>query len=211
MGCSIGGRIVLDLAAGHADAVRGVIGLQSSAFVAPLLRLPNGCTTPMPMAGRSAPRVVSGLIAPTAPEADRWETLWHYMQGGPGVFRGDLHFYKGEGDLRPKLARHRHEALPGRAAVGRIRLFLPRRRTRCATAAAIPGAEAVIMKGLGHFPMSEDYAALRIHLLPALVRFAACRNPVAPWGLLYAAQGAKRPRPCSRGPIRPVRFKEKRR
>ena len=35
MGCSIGGRIVLDLAAGHADAVRGVIGLQSSAFVAP--------------------------------------------------------------------------------------------------------------------------------------------------------------------------------
>ncbi len=29
------------------------------------------------------------------------------------------------------------------------------------------------MKGLGHFPMSEDYAALRIHLLPALDRFAA--------------------------------------
>lgn len=31
-----------------------------------------------------------------------------------------------------------------------------------ATAAAIPGAEAVIMKGLGYFPMSEDYAALRV-------------------------------------------------
>ena len=43
--------------------------------------------------------------------------------------------------------------------------------TTLATAAAIPGAEAVIMKGLGHFPMSEDYAALRVHLLPALARF----------------------------------------
>jgi hypothetical protein len=32
MGCSIGGRIVLDLAAEHAAALRGVIGLQGSAF-----------------------------------------------------------------------------------------------------------------------------------------------------------------------------------
>jgi pimeloyl-ACP methyl ester carboxylesterase len=41
-----------------------------------------------------------------------------------------------------------------------------------ATAAAIPGAKVQIMKGLGHFPMSEDYAALRPYLLPVLAEFA---------------------------------------
>ena len=48
--------------------------------------------------------MVSGLIAPTAPEADRWETIWHYMQGGPGVFKGDLHFYTADGDVRGRVA-----------------------------------------------------------------------------------------------------------
>ena len=37
-----------------------------------------------------------------------------------------------------------------------------------ATAAAIPGARAVIMKGLGHFPMSEDFSSLRPYLVPVL-------------------------------------------
>ena len=47
--------------------------------------------------------VVSGLVAPTAPDEGRWETLWHYMQSGPGVFKGDLHFYMIDGDIRGKV------------------------------------------------------------------------------------------------------------
>ena len=39
----------------------------------------------------------------TAPEAERWETLWHYMQSGPGVFKGDLYFYKVDGDIRDRV------------------------------------------------------------------------------------------------------------
>ena len=115
--------------------------------------------------------VVSGLIAPSAPDRDRWETLWHYMQGGPGVFRGDLHFYKGEGDLRPRLARIDTGRCPVVLLTGEYD-YSCRPEDTLATAAAIPGAQAVIMKGLGHFPMSEDYAALRAYLLPALDRFA---------------------------------------
>ena len=42
-----------------------------------------------------------------------------------------------------------------------------------ATAAAIPGATATIMPGLGHFPMSENYPALKPHLLPVLEAMAA--------------------------------------
>ena len=44
-----------------------------------------------------------GLVGPAAPLEHRWETLWHYMQSGPGVFKGDLHFYSIDGDISPKL------------------------------------------------------------------------------------------------------------
>ena len=33
--------------------------------------------------------MVSGMMAPQSPEETRWETLWQYMQSGPGVFKGD--------------------------------------------------------------------------------------------------------------------------
>src|SRR3546814_2133142 len=36
------------------------------------------------------------------------------------------------------------------------------------TAKAIPGARVTIMKGLGHFPMSEDPARFRDYILPVL-------------------------------------------
>ena len=53
--------------------------------------------------GEVSAGVVSGLVAPTAPDNHRWETLWHYLQSGPGVFKGDLHFYKVDGDIRDKV------------------------------------------------------------------------------------------------------------
>nr|WP_314073919.1 alpha/beta hydrolase [uncultured Roseococcus sp.] len=171
MGCSIGGRIVLDLAARHAGELRGVIGLQGSAFVHPYYDT-TMLHHPQVHGGEVCAAAVSGLIAPTAPEADRHETLWHYMQGGPGVFRGDLHFYKEEGDLRPLLARIDTANFPVHLLTGEHD-YSCRPEDTLATAAAIPGAVATIMEGLGHFPMSEDYAALRPHLLPVLEAFAS--------------------------------------
>ena len=169
MGCSIGGRIVLDLAAEHADDLRGVIGLQSAAFLSPYYDT-SWLHHPYVHGGEVCGGIVSGLIGPHAPEASRWETLWHYMQGGPGVFRGDLHFYKGEGDLRPKLARIDTKRCPVHMLTGNYDYSCKPEDTE-ATAAAIPGAKVQIMKGLGHFPMSEDYAALRPYLLPVLAEF----------------------------------------
>jgi pimeloyl-ACP methyl ester carboxylesterase len=169
MGCSIGGRIVLDLAAEHANELRGVIGLQSAAFLSPYYDT-SWLHHPHVHGGEVCGGIVSGLIGPHAPDASRWETLWHYMQGGPGVFRGDLHFYKGEGDLRPKLARIDTKRCPVHMLTGNYDYSCKPEDTE-ATAAAIPGAQVQIMKGLGHFPMSEDYAALRPHLLPVLAEF----------------------------------------
>src|SRR5262245_40250403 len=91
MGCSIGGRIVLHLAHEHPERFRALIGLESAAHVAPYYDV-GWLHRPDVHGGEVCAGVVSGLIAPTAPAAERWETLWHYMQGGPGVFKGDLYF-----------------------------------------------------------------------------------------------------------------------
>ena len=170
MGCSIGGRIVLDLAAEHPESVRGVIGLQGSAFTGSYYDL-SVLHHARIHGGEVCGAMVSGLVGPSAPEAGKWETLWHYMQGGPGVFRGDLHFYAEEGDLRGKLARIDTARCPVALLCGEFDYSCRPEDTR-ATAAAIPGATAVIMPGLGHFPMSENFAGLRPHLLPVLEAMA---------------------------------------
>ena len=41
------------------------------------------------------------------------------------------------------------------------------------TAGAIPGAQLTVMKGLGHFPMSEDPAPFRAYLRPVLEQIRA--------------------------------------
>ncbi len=41
------------------------------------------------------------------------------------------------------------------------------------SAARIPGAEAIIMEDMGHFPMSENPARFREYLLPVLDRIAS--------------------------------------
>lgn len=171
VGCSIGGRIVLDLAAEHGEELRGVVGLQSGAFLSPYYDI-GYLHHPRVHGGEVCANLVSGLVAPGSPEAGRWETLWHYMQGGPGVFKGDLHFYKTDGDLRPKLARIDTRVCPVTLLTGEYDYSCTAEDT-LATAAAIPGAAARVMPGLGHFPMSEDYATLRQHLLPALDAMAA--------------------------------------
>jgi pimeloyl-ACP methyl ester carboxylesterase len=166
MGCSIGGRIVLDLAAEHASRLRGVIGLQSSAFVEGYYDL-GWLHRPDTHGGEVCGGIVSGLMAPQSPDGERWETLWHYMQSGPGVFRGDLHFYVDEGDLRAKLPRIDTAACPVWMLTGDYDYSCTPDASH-QTAAEIAGAELAIMPRLGHFPMSENYALFRTYLLPVL-------------------------------------------
>lgn len=168
MGCSIGGRVVLELAAAHGRALRGVIGLQSSAHVTPYYDV-SWTHRPDVHGGEACAGVVSGLMAPQSPDAERWETLWHYMQGGPGVFRGDLHFYKEEGDLRGRLAAIDTRVCPVWLLTGEYDYSCTPDATR-EVAAAVPGSEVAVMPKLGHFPMSENYERFAVALRPVLER-----------------------------------------
>lgn len=49
--------------------------------------------------GEMGAALVSANIAPHAPMAERWNTLWMFTQSGPGVFRGDLSFYTRDDSL----------------------------------------------------------------------------------------------------------------
>jgi pimeloyl-ACP methyl ester carboxylesterase len=173
MGCSIGGRIVLHLALEHPDRFGAVIGLQAGAHVDPYydtqwLHRPD-------VHGEVCAAVVSGLIGPAASDADRWETLWHYMQGGPGIFKGDLYFYKVDGDIRHRLGEIDARRCPVHLLSGEYDYSCTPQDTLDA-AARIPGAEAVIMKGVGHFPMSEAPDVFLQHLRPVLAKILARRT-----------------------------------
>ena len=102
MGCSIGGRVVLELARRHPDHFKAIIGLQSSAFVQRYFDI-SWLHRPNIHGGEMAAAYCYGLVGPAAPLEHRWETLWHYMQGGPGIFKGDLYFYSIDGDVSLSL------------------------------------------------------------------------------------------------------------
>ena len=125
------------------------------------------CTAPDVHGGEVCGAIVSGLVGPDAPDSERWETLWHYMQGGPGVFKGDLYFYKLDGDIRGRVAQIDTRRCPLFLLSGEYDYSCTPEET-LAVANSIPGSEVTIMKGLGHFPMSEDPQAFLAHLLPVL-------------------------------------------
>ena len=166
MGCSIGGRIVLNLALECPDRFRALIGLQSGAHVDPYYDL-QWLHRPDVHGGEVCAGIISGLVGPSAPEADRAETLWHYMQGGPGVFKGDLYFYKIDGDLRGRVQEIDTTRCPLYLLSGEYDYSCTPDDTRD-LARRIAGANATIMPGIGHFPMSEDPEGFLTHLRPVL-------------------------------------------
>lgn len=166
MGCSIGGRIVLQLAARHAEEFRGLIGLQSAAWQAPWYDT-SWLHRPDVHGGEVCAALISGLAAPGGSRSDKQETLWHYMQGGPGIFKGDLWFYRVDSDLRGLLADIDTSVCPLWIMTGEYDFSCSIEDSK-ATADAIPGVSFVAMERLGHFPMSENYPHFATYLHPVL-------------------------------------------
>jgi pimeloyl-ACP methyl ester carboxylesterase len=170
MGCSIGGRVVLHLALRHAEKIGGIIGLQSG--------LDAGADDYHPdtyshfhrhdvHAGYAAAGWMAALIAPQSPDDHRWETLWHYASGGPGVFKGDLYFYAYDGDLRNQVLDIDTAKCPVYLLSGEYDWSAPPSGAQ-EIAQRIPGAYFRKMKAVGHFPMSENPDVFFEYLSPVL-------------------------------------------
>jgi pimeloyl-ACP methyl ester carboxylesterase len=175
MGCSIGGRVVLHLALRHAAEFRAAIGLQSALYADDKTGNVEDATRmllhrPDVHGGKISGALMNGVMAPQSPHAERWETMWHYMQGGPGVFMGDLHYYFVDGDLRNggmvdyDLAQCPLYLLSGEydpSATPEMGAEL---------AAAVGAQHFEVMREMGHFPMSENPTMFMQYLLPVLAQ-----------------------------------------
>ena len=167
LGCSIGGKIVLELARLHAKSFRALIGLESADYQAPWYDDTGWLHRSDVHGGEVSGALMSGLIAPQSPEETRWDTLWTYMMSGPGVFKGDLFFYRADGDFRDRVAQIDTSHCPLYLLTGEYDFSCTPEDT-LRTAAKIQGARVTIMKEIGHFPMSENPAQFRRYLLPVL-------------------------------------------
>lgn len=172
-GCSMGGRIALQLAALHGERFSGFVAIEASDFQPAWYDI-DWFHRPDAHGGEMGAALVSANISPYAPEAERWNTLWMFMASGPGVFRGDLSFYTRDDSLIARLGRIDTARTPVHILVGAYDLTCTPEDAR-RTAAAIPGATLAVMDELGHFPMSEHPAGFRPFFLDALARM---REPV---------------------------------
>lgn len=169
MGCSIGGRVVLHLALREPDRARAVIGLQAG------LHAGDDENQPEAMdflhrydihGGEASAGAVSGLIGPSSPDVHRWETLWHYASGGPGVFKGDLYYYFIDGDLRNQNLAFDTARCPVYLLSGEYDYSAP--PAGAGEIAERTGCHFETMKDLGHFPMSENPERFKEYLVPIL-------------------------------------------
>ena len=165
VGCSMGGAIVLKLAVDCQQELRGIIGLESSAFAPG--RYNDFLHHPAIHGGELAASYTYGLCAPQSPESSARENWWYYSQAGPGVYAGDVHFYSIDWDGREEIKTIDTSVCKVSLLTGEYDYSCTPDMTR-QVAAAIPGARLVIMKGIGHFPMIENYPLFRGYLLPEL-------------------------------------------
>lgn len=181
MGCSIGGRVVLHLLMRHAAEFRAAIGLQTTRHVSGKLTQPQNelqyLHRPDVHGGEAAAGLLTGLMAPTSPVDARWETLWSYMQSGPGVFAGDNFFYKDSGNLDAAALRAIDTAVtPLYLLTGDYDYSATPEATR-EVHELVKGSTFAVMPKLGHFPVSENYPYFRTFLLPVLEQLYAAERP----------------------------------
>ena len=164
MGSSIGGHLALDLARYHPDRFRAVISLEGADHTpGSWLDIWNHPR----VSNAFKANVMYGLMSPTSPKAYRHETIWGYSQGAPPTFKGDLYYHGVDHDLREELEHIDTSKVAVFMLTGEYDFNTTPQLSR-ATAAGIAGATFTEMKGLGHFPMSEDPVRFRTYLLPVL-------------------------------------------
>jgi pimeloyl-ACP methyl ester carboxylesterase len=169
LGCSMGGAILLKVAAEYQEELAGIVALESTAYAPG--RYNELLHHPAIHGGELCASYTYGLNSPLSPEAGRRENWWYYSQSGPGVYQGDVYFYSLDWDARDDLKRIDTNRCKVALLTGEYDYSCTPAMSE-AVAAAIPGSRLSIMKGIGHFPMVENYPAFRPYLLEALEHVA---------------------------------------
>lgn len=164
MGSSFGGNAALQLALRHPERFAGVIAVEGAAY-SPGFFL-DWWQHPHANAAQVCASGVWDLMAPQSPEADRRATWFYYTQGSE-AFKGDLYFYSVDHDLRGRLNEIDGERCPVMMLTGEYDYLTTPEESR-RTAERIRGAQFIEMKGIGHFPMSENYPVFKPYLQRAL-------------------------------------------
>jgi pimeloyl-ACP methyl ester carboxylesterase len=165
LGCSMGGAIVLRLAAEYQKELRGIVGLETSAYAPG--RFNQYLHHPAIHGGELIASYTYGLCAPMSPEPNARENWWYYSQSGPGVYAGDVHYYSNDWDGREDAKRIDTDVCRVSLLTGEYDYSCTPDMTR-EVAKAIRGSRMVIMDDMGHFPMIENYPVFRGFLLPEL-------------------------------------------
>ncbi len=171
MGCSVGGLLALDLAHRHADAFRAVISVEGALKIEGELSQFGDLYHPQ-VNNEYKARLMDGLMSPTSPKPYRKETSFVYASGWPPVFLGDLYYYVEDYDLRETAGEINTNQVGVHIMSGEYD-YSGTSELGQEAQAAIPGATWVEMKGVGHFPMSENPDAFIGYLLPILDQIAA--------------------------------------
>ena len=166
MGSSMGGNICLHLAAKYSDQIRALIAIEACEY-SPGWWL-DWLHHPHIHGGEASATAINGLMAPQSPLEYRQETWWYYSQGGPGIFKGDLYFYSIDHDFRGKLGQ-----ISGKTPIyfmtGEYDFACTPEMTE-QTAKAVKNSESIIMREIGHFPMSENPVTFKKYLMPVLAK-----------------------------------------
>jgi pimeloyl-ACP methyl ester carboxylesterase len=177
IGSSMGGSIATDLALEAPEEYRAAIALEEGLRSAKA----SGADVRAGFRYYRHPRVNGAERAaasmycnsgPASPKKYRHEVAWGYSQGAPGVFAGDLYYRHIEHDLSETAplidaARCPVYIMNGEYDPG---TGIPEGE---ALAAKIRGAKFIPFPGLGHFPMTEDFARMKPILMPVLDEIAA--------------------------------------
>jgi pimeloyl-ACP methyl ester carboxylesterase len=177
MGSSMGGHAAIDLAHQHPERYRATIAVEgalrsATEYVEVGM---DGIRREFDNPNVSRNSIGAAMLlnmSPYSPEPAVREVQWMYMQGGPGIFAGDLYYYY-------YYYYYDHNMTPEQAAeidTRKCMLYLLTGEYDPNTSPAETQAVADVVKGckfipmpkLGHFPATENYPEFRKHLLPVL-------------------------------------------
>ena len=165
IGCSIGGVIACHLAEKYPERFRGLIGLAGTTptygffhdwWIDPAVNLPM-----------MLPGLVDAVMAPGISSHDR-EISRMCQSGHPQSMRSDLYFWGEENSDPARPARIDGDKVPLYLYAGEYDFTCPPEWVEQTVKQMRGNVHFATLKGLGHFPMSEDYSLFRPTLVKTL-------------------------------------------